>query len=279
MPERSVSVLTAQFARRSATQTPRVLIVDDSAVVRSQLRQQFGDGSAVEVLGSVADWSAALDVSARQKPDLIVLDIQLPSFRGPGLVSAAIETLNDLQIPVIVLASPTGGGAATAVEALVAGAADAVAKPVTSGELETFGRTLVRKVHAATVRDRNIARLRTFESSGVIAFGGSTGGVKPLVHRLSSLHAEKGPIVVAQDLPAGFTTALARHLTAVCKFQVREAENNDIVRGGLALLAPGGRHMVLCREGTELLVRIKDGPEVDHHRPSVELLFRSMRMR
>jgi two-component system chemotaxis response regulator CheB len=242
-----------------------VLIVDDSAVVRSELRRQLSAESDVEVIGV----APRLDnLIAQQQADVIVLDSELPMLRAPGQIRSTIEAL----IPaVIALASPTSAGAATAIEALAAGATDAVAKPGSSSLLDAFGRELIRRINAA----RSVRPLRIFSGENLLSIGCCTGGVKPLIDRLSELPARATPTLVVHQLPACFTPALVRHLGSRCKIAVREAVDGETLQSDCVLIAPGGRHIVVRHCGSTRRIEIKDGPEVGRERPSFDLLVQS----
>jgi two-component system chemotaxis response regulator CheB len=237
----------------SSTAKTRVMIVDDSAVVRSQLRRKLTEDSGIEVVGAACEWTGTMPAPDNIVPDVIVLDIELPSLRGPGRIREVIEKSGSA---VIVLASMTGIGAASAVEALAAGAVDAVAKPGSSAALELFGANLVRKIHDA----RLVRPLQIVSTDNLLAISGSTGEVKPLVKILSELKPDAPATLVVQQLPDGFSTALVRYLSARCSVRIKEAQTGDGLEAGQVLLAPAGRHMLLRETGSKRFVEVKDGP-------------------
>lgn len=272
----------------------KVLVVDDSAVVRQTIVEILSSDRRVRVLGAVADPIFAMQRMRAEWPDVIVLDIEMPRMDGLtflGLVMAARPT------PVVVCSSLTGRGAAMTFKALAAGAVTVVEKPRSgvrrhltdaSAELiHSVKAAAAAKVHnlpvqaaepaAATRPDRaRPAALRGRAGDGVVAIGASTGGPQALEAILTQLPAETPAILIVQHMPEKFTAAFAQRLDSICRISVNEAQDMDAVLPGRALVAPGGRHMALVRDGAGYAVRVRRGPMVNHHCPSVDVLFRSV---
>lgn len=269
----------------------RVLVVDDSAVVRAMLMRELTRGG-IEVVGTAPDPYIARDKIVALRPDVLTLDVEMPRMDG---ITFLRKLMQYHPMPIIILSSLTSAGTRTAVEALSAGAVDVLGKPgsaMTIGELGPIlvekilqaARTTVRAVGAApsTGLSNTVASLASSRpSSGgshgrIVALGASTGGVQALTRVLTAFPAEAAPTVVVQHMPAGFTASFAERLNTLCAVQVKEASNGDVLRPGLVLLAPGGSHMVLLRQGTGFQVQIRDGAPVFHQKPSVDVLFHSV---
>ncbi|MBE0537340.1 MAG: chemotaxis response regulator protein-glutamate methylesterase [Phycisphaerae bacterium] len=267
------------------TQT-RVLIVDDSAVVRKILSQQLGQHRGIEVVGTAPDPYVARDKIVALTPDVLTLDIEMPRMDG---ITFLKKLMAARPMPVIVLSSLTPAGGRMAMEAMAAGAIDVMCKP---GPAYSVGETcdeLVAKIKAAARArmDKYVVtnssgacqpgRLSAIETTNkIIAIGASTGGVQALSHVLPLLPADAPGTLVVQHMPARFTTSFAQRLDAMCKMNVKEAEDGDHVYPGRVLLAPGGCHMLLNRSGANYSVTVKDGPHVCRQKPSVEVLFKSV---
>jgi two-component system, chemotaxis family, protein-glutamate methylesterase/glutaminase len=271
-----------------------VLIVDDSALVRQVLTEVLSQDRAIHVLGAVADPLFAMQRMRTQWPDVIVLDIEMPRMDG---ITFLRKIMAERPTPVVVCSSMTTAGAAATLQALAAGAIAVVAKPKL-GLRQHFvdaSAELIRAVKAAS--HANLRNLRILAAAApaqagraiseardwrgdipgpVVAIGASTGGTQALESILSALPAGAPAIVVVQHMPQHFTAAFADRLNRVCRVAVKEAENGDAVLPGQVLIAPGGRHMTLRRHGTMYEVRVTDGALVHHHRPSVDVLFRSV---
>ncbi|MFI5910605.1 chemotaxis response regulator protein-glutamate methylesterase [Dactylosporangium sp. NPDC051541] len=271
--------------------TTRVLIVDDSAVVRQVLSAVLSGASGIEVMGTAPDPIKAMTMMQRAWPDVIVVDIEMPRMDGLTFVKQVMGTR---PTPIVVCSSLVGAGAKAGLEALAAGAVTAVAKP-TSGlkqYLEQDSGNIVAAVRtAATGRarrvDRPAARLaepaparRTQQrrpERRVVAIGTSTGGTQALERVLTVLPSRSPAVVVVQHMPEKFTAAFAERMNTLCAVDVREAADGDRVQDGLVLVAPGGRHMELLPDAAAgYRVRVFDGPPVNRHRPSVDVLFRSV---
>jgi two-component system, chemotaxis family, protein-glutamate methylesterase/glutaminase len=273
----------------------KVLVVDDSAIVRKILSQELGRRPGIEIVGTAPDPYVARDKIVALEPDVLTLDVEMPRMDG-------ITFLRKLMIyrpmPVIVLSSLTPQGGKTAMEALEAGAVDVMCKPGGSYSVGDMCDALVEKIKAASRSrisqcrvspgsDANsqsaIRGLRapdrlsmTETTNKIFAIGASTGGVQALTRVLSSLPANTPGTVIVQHMPAHFTTSFAERLNTECAMTVKEADDGDHVVPGRVLIAPGGLHMLLQRSGANYFVTLKDGPLVCRQRPSVEVLFNSV---
>jgi two-component system chemotaxis response regulator CheB len=269
----------------------RVLVIDDSAVVRTVLCRELAKDDAIEVVGTAPDPYEARDRIVELNPDVLTLDIEMPRMDG---ITFLRRLMQHHPMPVIVLSSLTAQGTRTAVEALEAGAVEVLAKPGSSFSVGNMARDLIDRIKAAArtrVLHLNlpqrplanrppatptapVSRLATSEK--IIAIGASTGGVQAITHILSEFPSDAPGTVIVQHMPEKFTRSFADRLNNTCQVRVKEAEDGDGVFAGQVLIAPGGRHMILRRTGARYGVQIKDGPEVFHQKPSVEVLFQSV---
>lgn len=263
----------------------RVLVVDDSAVVRRILTEELGKAPGIEVVGSAVDPYAARDKIAELSPDVITLDIEMPRMDG---LSFLAKLMRHHPLPVVVVSSVTPENGETALEALRLGAVEVIPKPGSQFSVPDVRRHLVRAIRAASVAelkpvtvveaprgDRSyLGSVRT--THRLVAIGSSTGGTRALECVLSEMPPDGPGIVIVQHMPEGFTAAFAERLNEVCPIQVREARDGDHVVPGLCLIAPGDRHMLIKRSGAQMKVCIKRGPPVNYHRPSVDVLLHSV---
>jgi two-component system chemotaxis response regulator CheB len=269
----------------------RVLVIDDSAVMRAFLSRVVTAQPDMELLGASPDPLLAIDRIRRTPPDVITLDVEMPRMNG-------LDFLRNLMmvrpLPVIMISSLTREGAETTMKALELGAVDFIPKPSSYDQLEQNAQEIADKIRAAAgarvLRRRAVlsqpaqksrpapllASLASAAPQRVIAIGASTGGVEALRDVLTHLPSRMPPIVIAQHMPPGFTDTFARRLDTLCRMHVKQAEDSEAVRGGVAYIAPGGRHLVLMRRGTGYYLRVTDDPPVNRHRPSVDTLFRSV---
>ncbi len=271
-----------------------VLIVDDSAVVRQTLSEVLSSDPAIEVIGTAADPYVAAERMRTQLPDVITLDIEMPRMDGLTFLQ---KIMSQHPVPVIICSSLAEEGAQTTLKALEYGAVDIIAKPRLGSRqfLEESRVMLCQAVKAAAgarLRPRTARRavepkltadailsrptsamLETTEK--VVTIGASTGGTEALRAFLEVLPPDSPGIVIVQHMPEVFTRAFANRLDSLCQISVKEAESNDTVLRGRALIAPGNHHTLLKRSGARYYVEIKDGPLVSRHRPSVDVLFRS----
>ena len=266
--------------------TVRVLVVDDSAIVRKILRQELGRHGGIEIVGTAPDPYIARDKILALEPDVLTLDVEMPRMDG---ITFLRKLMRYHPMPVIVLSSLTPQGGKTALEALEAGAVEVMCKPGGSYTVGDVCSVLVEKIKAASTA-RIGARTTMKECSGaspqrlsmvettnkIFAIGASTGGVQALTRVLSALPANAPGTVVVQHMPANFTTSFAQRLDTECAVSVKEADDGDHVVPGRVLIAPGGLHLVLQRSGANYYVSLKDGPPVCRQKPSVEVLFNSV---
>ncbi len=273
----------------------KVLVVDDSAVVRQVVTSLLARDPAIEVMAAVADPILAIARMNVQWPDVIVLDIEMPRMDG---ITFLKKIMTERPTPVVICSTLAEKGAETSMAALAAGAVSIITKPKLGLKqfLEDASEDLVSAVKAAA--KANVAVLRgaparntadvilsaSAKSSSaliqttdrVVALGTSTGGTQALEVVLTALPRVTPGIVIVQHMPEKFTAAFAQRLNGLCQIEVKEAENNDRVINSRALIAPGGKHMLLKRNGAQYHVEVVDGPLVNRHRPSVDVLFRSV---
>ncbi|MEW6500322.1 MAG: protein-glutamate methylesterase/protein-glutamine glutaminase [Thermodesulfobacteriota bacterium] len=274
----------------------RVLIVDDSAVVRQALTETLESDPYIEVMGAARDPFVAADHIAKEVPDVIVLDVEMPRMDG---ITFLHKIMSQHPIPVVICSTLTEKGAETTIKALEYGAVDIITKPKlgTKQFIEESRIRICDAVKAAAkVRVKAVAPLSVRQvekkltadvmlpppskamvqtTERVVAVGASTGGTEALRVFLEALPGDCSGIVIVQHMPEGFTRAFAQRLDGICRIRVKEAEDGDTVLRGQALIAPGNRHTLLKRSGARYFVEVKDGPLVCRHRPSVDVLFRS----
>lgn len=277
-----------------------VMVVDDSAVVRQVLTSQLAEDPGIEVLGSATDPVAASERMKARWPDVLVLDIEMPRMDG---ITFLKKLMHEHPTPVVICSTLTEKGAQTTMEALAAGAAAIVTKPKLG--LKQFLLDSTNDIVAAvkTAAQTNPAKLRprtpvpvaTREklsadamlapantaamiqtTERIVAIGTSTGGTQALEIVLTALPRVSPGIVVVQHMPEKFTAAFAERLNRVSQLDVKEAADGDRIPPGRALIAPGGRHMMVKRSGAYYHVEVADGPLVSRHKPSVDVLFRSV---
>jgi len=270
-------------------------LVDDSAVVRQVLQAVLERDPNINVMGAASDPIFAMSRMAKQWPDVIVLDIEMPRMDG---ITFLKKIMSERPTPVVICSSLSIEGAKTSIQALEAGAISIVTKPQfgLKNFLEDSAAHLIQSVKMAAIANINNLRKKpaiklavnvdripqsTSDSLSktterVIAIGTSTGGTQALELVLSALPRTVPGIVIVQHMPEKFTEMFAKRLDSICDIRVQEAKNNDRVMPGLALIAPGGKHMVLKRSGAQYHVQILDGPRVNRHKPSVDVLFRSV---
>jgi len=265
----------------------RVVVVDDSAIVRKLLVDGLKNDPGIEVVGTAADPYQARDVIVRLEPDVITLDIEMPRMDGLSFLRKLME---HRPMPVIIISSLTQRGSATAIEALRAGAVDVIPKPggpYSIGEItETLrGRILgiremktprAARVHHEPVPATAVSFDHVRPGHGLITIGASTGGPQAIEALLTRLPAACPPILIAQHMPEHFTRTYAERLDKICPMRVVEAVDRQVVESGVAYVAPGNRHMLVEREGVKLVIHLSDAPTVHHQRPAVDVLFRSV---
>jgi two-component system chemotaxis response regulator CheB len=269
----------------------KVMVVDDSAVVRQVISGVLAKDRSIEVLAAVADPIFATQRMRTNWPDVIVLDVEMPRMDG---ITFLRKIMSERPTPVVICSSLTVAGAETTMQALSAGAVSIVAKPRigvrdflldASADLveavKDASRANVRNLRPAAAAELvehatpSVAALgKTTER--VVALGTSTGGTQALEFVLSALPRSSPGIVVVQHMPEKFTAAFAQRLDDLCEIEVKEAQDNDRVLPGRALIAPGGKQMTLKRSGALYYVEVRGGPPVNRHCPSVDVLFRSV---
>ncbi|MEJ5187421.1 MAG: chemotaxis response regulator protein-glutamate methylesterase, partial [Candidatus Geothermincolales bacterium] len=267
----------------------RVLVVDDSAIVRQILARELAADPDIEVVGTAPDPFIARDKIVRLKPDVLTLDIEMPRMDGLTFLR---KLMRHHPMPVVVLSSLAPEGSDNALQALRLGAVEVMSKPGGPYSVEEVVFQLKEKIKAAALADvsRLAPRRETDDLSDdklpplpplrttlkLVAIGASTGGTEAIRRVLRRFPAGGPPTLIVQHMPEMFTRSFASSLDSVSEMDVREAKDGDALRPGLALLAPGNKHMVLRRSGARYYVRVKDGPMVHHQRPSVDVLFHSV---
>ncbi len=275
----------------------KVLIVDDSAVVRQVLTSVLDGVSGIKIIGAAPDPIFAMKRMETEWPDVIVLDIEMPRMDG---VTFLKKLMSEHPTPVVICSTLTEKGAEVTMQAMSAGAVDIITKPKVNlrNFLQESQNTLIDIIKAAAqsrprvIKSAPVAPQRIaagteslFSASAlkpmiqttdrVIVIGTSTGGTQALEYLFTQLPRTAPPIVVVQHMPEHFTAAFAKRLDGICQVTVKEAAHNDRALPGVVLIAPGGKHMLLQRSGAQYRVDVKDGPLVSRHRPSVDVLFRS----
>jgi len=264
----------------------KVLIVDDSAIVRKILTEELSKSPLIQVIGAAPDPYVARDIIEEVKPDVLTLDIEMPRMDGLTFLR---KLMKYYPLPVIVLSSLTPKGSETAIEALESGAVEVLCKPGGSYTVGDLSSTLIEKIRAAArvdikkVLDRLKRKIDTSSrlsmtrtTRKVVAIGASTGGTEAIKEVLTKYPVNCPGTVVVQHMPPNFTRSFAERLNQICAPAVKEASDGDLVKQGSVLIAPGDRHMVLRRSGAQYYVKVKDGPLVHYQRPSVEVLFNSV---
>lgn len=262
----------------------RVLIVDDSATMRGVIAAVLRRDPDIEIVGSAGDPLEAREAIKRLNPDVVTLDVEMPNMNGIEF----LERIMRLRpTPVIMISTLTQAGADTTIEALALGAVDCVGKPGPGVNANDAFASLAEKVKAAArSRLRPLGDApRTSASSqavyrpngNIAAIGSSTGGVEALIQVISGFPANCPPTVITQHMPATFTKSFAKRLDNCSAATVTEAEDGDLLETGRVFLAPGGeRHLAVERTGSQLRCRLREGPTVNGHAPSVDVLFESV---
>ncbi len=262
----------------------RVLVVDDSATVRTTLTRELAADPDIQVIGAAPDPYVARDLIVRFKPDVITLDLEMPRMDG---LSFLTRLMHHCPLPVIVVSSLTPQGSQLAMRALELGALEVLSKPESAYSVAELGAELIRAVKAAAeIRPGMLHRIEpivgpaaivplTAVGNSIIAIGASTGGTRAIEVILSHLPANAPAIFVVQHMPPRFTTAFAQRLDQITAMEVREAAHGDTLLPGRVLVAPGNRHLLIARSGLPHRVELSDAPRVFYQRPSVEVAFQS----
>ncbi len=265
----------------------RVLIVDDSALVRKVLTIELSKCQDIEVVGSAVDPYVARDKILSLRPDVVTLDLEMPRMNGLAFLA---KLMKYFPLPVVVVSSLTPKNSEAAIQALELGAVEVICKPESTGRTSEISQHLIHAVRAAAsaqiAKQHRIPETPAASSAPppfyfqaanqVVAIGASTGGTQAIESVLRDLPSTFPGTLIVQHMPEHFTMSFARRLNQICQMDVREAQDNDPLGPGTALVAPGNRHMLLQQSGGRFLVRVKNGPAVNHHRPSVDVLFQSV---
>lgn len=264
----------------------RVLVVDDSAVVRQVFTKELSGAAGIEVVGTAPDPFVARDKIVSLEPDVITLDVEMPRMDG---ITFLRKLMRHHPIPVIVVSSLTPKGGDLALEAMDCGAVDVMCKPGQAYSVGEMSIDLIQKIRAASrvrvkkaepgAREKKPPQARlamTRTTNKIIAIGTSTGGTEALAKILPQFPSNSPGIVIVQHMPEHFTRSFANRLNELCALEVKEAADGDSVVPGRALIAPGNFHMMLKRSGARYFVQVKSGPLVSRHRPSVDVLLKSV---
>ena len=264
----------------------RVLIVDDSATVRKVLTEALSKDPQIEVVGTACDAFVARDKILEMQPDVLTLDVEMPRMDGITFLKILMK---HRPMPVIVVSAVTKSGSEKALEALQAGAVEVLAKPASSISVGELAGQLAEKVKIAAQarvistapsgvqfnRRDHASTKTTYDPRQIILLGASTGGTEALKEILTQLPAGLPGICIVQHIHPAFSKAFADRLNQVCRIEVREGADRDLIQPGLALVAPSGCHMLLRWHGDHYRVQLKQGPMVHHQMPSVDVLFNS----
>lgn len=269
----------------------KVLIVDDSAVVRKIFSQQLKKDHEIQVVGTAPDPYVARDKIVKLKPDVITLDIEMPRMDG---ITFLRHLMTHYPLPVIIVSSLTLKSSKLALEALSLGALEVLSKPSVAYSVGDMGIQLIEKIKAVAfidVKSRLKKRIpppatkATFApralsetTNKLIVIGASTGGTEALKRVLIQMPRTAPGILVVQHMPPNFTAAFAERLNKECDITVSEAVDGETITNGKALIAPGNLHMLLKRSGARYYVQVKSGPRVHHQRPAVDVLFKTVAM-
>jgi len=263
----------------------KVLIVDDSAIVRQIFTKELSKDPEIEVIGSAVDPYEAREKIVNLKPDAITLDIEMPRMDGLTFLK---KLMRYYPLPVVVVSSLTPKGSHLALKKKKNGAIDVLCKPGPSYTVGDMAYELIEKIKAASkarldkavvpkIRPEIKEKLHLLKTTNkVIAVGASTGGTHAIEYLLKHMPNTIPGVVIVQHMPENFTKSFADRLNEVCEIEVKEGESGDSVLMGRAIIAPGNKHMLLRRSGSRYYVEIKDGPPVSRHRPSVDVLFKSV---
>ncbi|MCT4557606.1 MAG: chemotaxis response regulator protein-glutamate methylesterase [Pelagimonas sp.] len=271
-----------------------VLIVDDSAVVRQAMQAILSKDPDITVIGAASDPLVAANYIKKQVPDVITLDVEMPRMDGLTFLR---RLMAQRPVPVVMCSSLVTDHSETLLQALEAGAVDVVCKPqlgvreflnenslrlteavkaAAQARLSKGRLTGTKKISADAILPAPRATAMARTSDTIVAIGASTGGTEALRVFLQAMPVNAPPIAIVQHMPGGFTKAFADRLNSVCEITVKEAEEGDRMITGLALIAPGNDHMMIERSGAHYRVALKEGPLVSRHRPSVDVLMRSV---
>ncbi len=270
--------------------TIKVLVIDDSAMIRKVFEQELSKDPGIQVVGTAPDPFVGRDMIVKLKPDVITLDIEMPRMDGLTFLS---KLMKYYPIPVVIVSSLAKKGGDVALKAMELGAVEVLSKPGTAYSVGDMSEQLIEKVKAAslvrvTKRDSSVisapssgsvistASLGIRTTDKIFAIGSSTGGTEALKDVITRFPMNCPPTVVVQHMPQNFTKSFAERLNSLSSVEVKEATDNERLSVGKVLIAPGNLHMEIRRRGIEYFVTLFDGPMVHHQRPAVELLFNSV---
>lgn len=268
----------------------KVLIIDDSAMIRKVFEKELSKDPEIEVVGTAPDPIVGRDKIVYLKPDVITLDIEMPRMDGLTFLS---KLMKHYPLPVVVVSSLAKRGGDVAVKAMELGAVEVLSKPGTAYSVGDMSEQLIEKVKAAAKvkvfkslddsrvnsKEENkalIASLAVKTTNKIVAIGASTGGTEALREVITRLPANAPPIVIVQHMPQNFTKSFADRLNELSHVQVKEATDGEYLATGKVLIAPGNKHMEIRRSGIQYYVTLFDGPMMFHQRPAVEILFNSV---
>lgn len=267
----------------------KVLVVDDSAIVRKVLSEELSREKDIKIVGTAPDPYVARDKIVRLKPDVITLDIEMPRMDGLTFLK---KLMRYYPLPVIIVSSLTKKGGKLAMDALSLGALEVISKPSAAYSVGDMSVQLADKIRAVAhvsvqaktpsspsagiAKQEAPLRALSATTNKIIAIGASTGGTEAIKTVLTGMPHNAPGILIVQHMPAKFTTSFAERLDGLCAIHVKEAEDGDSVINGTALIAPGNYHMLLRRSGARYYVQVKSGPMVHHQRPSADVLFKSV---
>ncbi len=293
----------------------KVLIIDDSAVVRTMLNKILSRDKGIDVVGTASNPYEAKDLIVSKKPDVLTLDIEMPRMDGITFLKILMK---ERPMPVVILSSLSQAGSEIALDALRFGAVEVIGKPATREEMEELSTVILQKIHAASsvgIKKLQLTYLRSqnnhapqpvqsaprrsvttgatatrvaparavnrvqssvkYPAGTLMVLGASTGGTEALKTVLTQFPANMPPIAIVQHIPKYFSRSFANRLNELCQFEVREAVNGDRLQSGLALVAPGDFHMTVHKDTKGYYVQVRTGPQVHHQRPAVDILFSS----
>lgn len=263
----------------------KVLIVDDAAMVRKIFARELAKDPILEVVGTAADAFIAREMIGSLKPDVILLDIEMPQMDGLTFLG---QLMDNYPMPVIIVSSLVKEGGSLALRALELGAAEVIAKPGPSYSVKEMCEQLIEKIKAVahmkqgkqffvtTSQIVNSTSNTLQETQKIIVIGAATGGPEAVASILTRLPSGFPPVLIVQHMPDCFLKAFAERLNHLCDLEVKVAENHELLIAGKVLFAPGNKHMVLQKNKVGYLIVVKEGPLVFHQRPSIEVLFRSV---
>lgn len=268
----------------------RVLVVDDSALVRKLLTEELNKQRDIEVVGTAMNPYIARDKIVKLRPDVITLDLEMPRMDGLSFLS---KLMKHFPLPVVVVSSLTPKNSQNALNALQLGAVEVICKPGSAYSTQNITLDIVKAIRTASVAKvqkhilptkpastlinyPNQVSSLTHTTNKIIAIGSSTGGTRALETILSQLPANIPGTVVVQHMPPVFTKSFAERLNSICQVNVKEAQDGDHIQPGTVLIAPGNYHMLVVKNGARYYTKIKQGPPVHHQRPSVDVLFNSV---